>query len=211
MGKTTQPTPPKIPAHLDRIDSIVDQEMNGVILTDQEIANHESEKLYLDKTVFENVSFHNVSLRFSELTDVKFIKCDLSNLDLSDAIIHRVEIIDSKIMGINLSGAALRNVKFFNCMANLASFSFSDLKQIRFEQCSLVQTDFYESKFLNVFYDGCNVNKANFAEVTMKKLDLSSCQFENLTVSMEKLEGCIVSPEQALGFAKAIGLVIKEQ
>ena len=48
------------------------------------------------------------------------------------------------------------------------------------------------------------------SQTALKGIDLSSNTYEQLTVSLEKLTECTVSTEQAIGFAKSLGLVIKE-
>ena len=59
-------------------------------------------------------------------------------------------------------------------------------------------------------FDSCELDGANFTETSLATIDLSSCTYEQVTVSVDKLAGCTVSTEQALGFAKSLGLVIKE-
>lgn len=205
---------PKIPTILSEI-SINDEIEHEQYITMGRVMNgkinvYRTDKLYVEKMHFINVSFENQMLRNVEFTDVIFEKCDLSNVDFSDSIIHRVEFIDCKIIGGNLSGSALRNVLFDRCLANYVAFGFSNCKQTRFNNSSLINADFYESKFNNVEFEQCNINKSNFAGTKLKGIDLSSCSFENLVITFEILEGCIVSPEQAIGFSKALGLIIKE-
>ena len=47
-------------------------------------------------------------------------------------------------------------------------------------------------------------------KLDLKGMDLSTNTYEQLTVTMEKLADCTVSNEQAIGFAKSLGLIIKE-
>ena len=50
----------------------------------------------------------------------------------------------------------------------------------------------------------------NFAGTPLKGIDISSSTYQSLSVSLEDLTGCEVSPEQAIGFAAMLGLKIKE-
>ncbi|WP_257988605.1 pentapeptide repeat-containing protein [Bacillus sp. V33-4] len=83
-------------------------------------------------------------------------------------------------------------------------------KQVKFQNCLLTNADFYETKLKNVDFNKCNLNQANLAGPELADIDLSSCSFESLVVSFDKLAGCIVSSEQAIGFSKALGLIVKE-
>ena len=138
-----------------------------------------------------------------------FENCDLSNTDFSAGSIHRVEFSDSKILGLNLSDTSLGNVLFHNCNANLISFGYSKLKQVQFDSCSLRNADYFESKFNKVAFKECDLNEANFEGTPLKGIDLSSCTFERLNVSINDLTGCEVNENQALGFARLLGLIIK--
>ncbi|WP_257348741.1 pentapeptide repeat-containing protein [Pseudalkalibacillus decolorationis] len=215
MTVSTKLQSPKVPAELSPIS--LEEEIHHEryfqmgIVNDCEITGESIEKLCFEKVVFKNVTFQDVSFRFNDLTDVVFDKCDLSNADFGDAIVHRVEMKECKMLGMNLSGSTLRNVLFDECIGKLAAFGYSDCKNVKFQASYLCNADFYEAKFKNVAFDQCDLNEANLSGTILKGIDLSTCSFEKLTISIEKLEGCIISNEQAIGFAKALGLVIKEE
>src|SRR6476620_2483556 len=103
---------PKIPSSLTPLDfnDREDSYINMAIISDCSISQEEIEKLIFEEVVFKNVTFLDGSFRFIQLTDVIFDRCDLSNVDFTDGIIHRVEFRDSKLLGLNLADATLRNV-----------------------------------------------------------------------------------------------------
>ncbi|WLD94599.1 pentapeptide repeat-containing protein [Alkalihalobacillus sp. AL-G] len=212
---TLKITNPKIPSELDSIDLKeklqYEQHFNMCIIRDCEINGETIEKLCFENVVFKNVTFYDVSFRFLELTDVMFEKCDLSNVDFSDAIVHRVHMKDCKMVGMNLAGSALRNISLDGCIGNMAAFGYSDCKNVQFRNSSLCNSDFFESKFKNVVFEQCDINGANLSGTVLKGIDLSSCTFEKLVVSIENLEGCIITSDQAVGFAKALGLVTNDE
>ena len=43
----------------------------------------------------------------------------------------------------------------------------------------------------------------------LKGIDLSSCELDGLGVTIEDLDGCIVSSEQVIAFSYLLGLIIK--
>nr|WP_286168778.1 pentapeptide repeat-containing protein [Roseburia sp. 1XD42-34] len=79
-----------------------------------------------------------------------------------------------------------------------------------FDHCSLRNTDFYACKFNKVQFQQCNLNKGNFSQTSLKNVDLSNSTFERLIVSLDELDGCEISPQQAIAFATMLGLKVEE-
>lgn len=52
--------------------------------------------------------------------------------------------------------------------------------------------DFYESKFKMVDFDHCELDKANYANTSLTGINLSNSKFENLVVSLDTIEGCLI-------------------
>ncbi|MCI3987251.1 pentapeptide repeat-containing protein, partial [Bacillus vallismortis] len=57
-------------------------------------------------------------------------------------------------------------------------------------------------------FDGCVLESANFTGTSLQNMDISSCRFDQLHVSLDKLKGCKIAPEHAIAFARALGAVI---
>lgn len=168
------------------------------------------EGLRVDKVIFENVNFLEAAWPRSEFIDVLFINCDLSNADFSRCVFHRTEFHNSKLVGTNFAEAGIRHTLFQDCVLNYATFGFSLCNTARFESSSLRYADFYEAELKHTEFDKCEMNDINFVEASLKGIDLSSNSFENIQVTVDKLAGCEVSPEQAMAFARQMGLIIKE-
>lgn len=168
------------------------------------------EGLRVDQVIFENVNFLEVNWPRSEFIDVLFINCDLSNADFSRSVFHRTEFHNSKLVGANFAEAGIRHTLFEDCVLNYATFGFSLCNAARFESSSLHYADFYEAELKHTEFDKCEMNDINFVEANLSGLDLSSNSFENIQVTVEKLAGCEVSPEQAMAFARQMGLIIKD-
>ncbi len=86
----------------------------------------------------------------------------------------------------------------------------ANFKQIVFQECSLLSADFYESTLQKVYFDNCQLDRAQFTGVKLAGIDLSSCEFTSLGVSIEDLRGCIISRGQASVFVSLFGLILKE-
>lgn len=205
---------PKLPRHLPPLEFIneleEEQYLSHGVISDCTIDGAWGGKVYIEQVQFENVSMEGISFNQVELTDVVFENCNLSNVDFSEAVFHRVEMKNCKLVGGNFSGTTLRNVLLDSCMANYLALGDSNCKEVRFQKSSMLSADFYESTLKKVELLECDINEANLTGVELQGMDLSSCNFEKLVISFDKLEGCIVSPEQAIGFARALGLVVNE-
>lgn len=177
----------------------------------QETIDFEAQEgLRVDQVVFENVNFSEAVWPRSEFVDVLFINCDLSNADFSRSVFHRTEFRNSKLVGTNFAEAGIRHTLFQDSVLNYAAFGFSLCNTSRFESCSMRYADFYEAELKQAEFDKCDLNDVNFAETGLGGIDLSGNSFENIQVTIEKLAGCTVSSEQALAFARQMGLVVKE-
>ncbi|WP_197470757.1 pentapeptide repeat-containing protein [Anaerosporomusa subterranea] len=123
---------------------------------------------------------------------------------------HQVEIKNCKILGINLLGATLRNVLFDNCYGDYATFRNVNCKQVKFHNSSLANADFYKSTLLHVHFSNSSLDQIQLSGTKLAGIDLSSCEFRQIGVTIEDVQGCIVSPQQAVGFSKLFGLIIKD-
>ncbi|MFF3925268.1 pentapeptide repeat-containing protein [Paenibacillus lactis] len=87
---------PKLPKQLEPIrlsDAGIDDEASfqQFFCKDETLSDITAHKVLFDQMTFDSVAFERVSLRHAELTDIVFRQCDLSNVDFSEAILHRVE------------------------------------------------------------------------------------------------------------------------
>ena len=204
---------PKLPKVLDEIpykDLQSDDFFEMGMFKDTMIENRKATKVTFDNFRFESVTMTETSLHFLELTDVIFERCDLSNLDFSNATIHRTEFRNCKIIGIDLTEATLRNVLFHNCIGDFANFRYANFKQVLFEESSLRSADFYSSTFLKVYMQQCNLDAVQLSATKLDGMDLSNCEFTVLGVGIEDIKGCTISKEQASVFANLFGLIVKE-
>jgi len=206
---------PRLPRSLEEkyFQKVYDQDesyINACIIKDVAIDGEITGHIEFSQVIFKNVIFNDVSFENIVLTDVVFEKCDLSNTSFMGGNFHRVEFRESKMLGVNLAEASLTNVLFDNCNLNLSAFGYARFKQVKFNHCSMHSADCYECTFNNVAFDTCDLDKANLSGTPLKGIDLSNSTFQMLTLSLEDLYGCEVSTDQAIGFSKLLGLVIKE-
>jgi len=205
---------PNLPNELDSI-SIFDKSIqsedtfNRGIISNGLVENQTADHVSFNKVIFKNVIFNNVLFKYLDLVDVRFENCDLSNMDLSESVLHKVEMVNCKMVGTNMSESALRNVLFDNCNGSYALFRFLDCKQVNFNNSALCNADFYKAKLLKVGFNESNLQQTGMSGAKLKGIDLSSCKIDGLGVAVDDLSGCIVSPEQVISFSNLLGLIIK--
>lgn len=204
---------PKLPQVLEPYrlgQDIWDERLLSSVLVENHLWDRDMlDGLRLDTVYFINTSFADLSWRGMDLVDVVFEKCDFSNANVSDAVIHRSRFISCKFVGTNFSGSTIRHTTFEGCLLDFSTFGFSDIKNTRFSSSSLRQTEFYECKTKHLFFEDNQMEQANLAGTNLNGVDLSTNTFESLTVSRDQLEGCIISEEQAVGFVKMLGMIVK--
>lgn len=206
--KRSEPLIPENPPVKEFQSALDDHYLSNCKIVQETIEYEAEESLHIDKVIFENVNFGEVRWPRGEFIDVQFVNCDLSNADFSRSVFHRTEFYNSKLVGTNFAEAGIRHTLFKDCVLNYATFGFSLCHTARFESSSLRYADFYEAELKQAEFAGCDMNEANFTETGLSGVDLSSNSFENIQVTVEKLAGCKVSEQQALAFARQLGLEI---
>lgn len=202
---------PKIPEQLPLLsfsEALKEDQIKEAVIENGSITGDELHHLCAEQVIFRNMVFMDVSFRHMECTDVRFEKCDLSNADFSGSIIHRTAFQNSKLLGVNLADCTLRNVQFEDCHANYSSFSYSNMKHVRFAHCALSESECNDAALEHTQFDACDLDGANFIGTSLFNMDISTCTFEDMHVSLDKLKGCRIAPAHAITFARALGAIV---
>ncbi|HEY5561015.1 MAG TPA: pentapeptide repeat-containing protein [Clostridiaceae bacterium] len=169
----------------------------------------DGEKIALKQMIFRNVCFKEACLRYSDIVDVIFINCDLSNIDFRDSSIHRTEFIDCKILGTSFTDTSLVSVAFKNCNGKYTNFRFSKLKDVEFEKVSLESSDFLNSKFTKVKFKEANLTLSQFSGTSLMGIDFTSSVIDGINARVEDINGVVITIMQSVEIAKIVGAVIK--
>ena len=115
-----------------------------------------------------------------------------------------------KLVGINMTEASLRNVVLNNCNASYAVLRYFKCSNSAFDNTSFTEADIYAATLANVSFAGCNLDRVQFSATKLAGIDLSTCHFYQLALTLNDLRGCIIAPAQAITLAAIFGVVIKE-
>ncbi len=168
-------------------------------------------RVIFDGVLFRKTDFRGFRAPASELMDVVFDGCDLSNADFSRSSLHRCEFRGSKLTGAVFSESMLRDVRFTDCAGRYSSFNFSKLLSVAFDGCELESADFVDCSMKAVALGKNRLDDISFLDTDLNGIDLTKAEFSRITVTPGKLAGCKVTREQAIGFARTFGIVVEEE
>lgn len=178
-------------------------------ICDRGLENLSAARVTFRQVHFKNVLFTGSALPAADMEDVIFENCDLSNLNLTGAVIYRAEFRSCKLMGVNLTEASLKNILFAGCAMKYANLRFAKLEKLKFEECMLAAADFEAAHLTKTEFRTCDLRQAQLSGVPLAGIDLSSCDIDGLGARPEDLRGVILFPEQTVTAAKIVGVIIK--
>ena len=182
-----------------------------------------AEDLYFDHVTFpaenfEQVRFRNCTLdhcrmgglaaEHSDWHGVVFRDCDLSNLNLGDAVLSQVRFEDCKLVGANLSACGLHGVEFVRCNLSYSNFSLCQGRDLSFVECGLQGANLSQWRMGPWQVQACDLRGCNVFHNSLKGIYLADSQVEGILCTLEDLKGARVSPVQACQLASLMGLVV---
>lgn len=145
----------------------------------------------------------------AEFEDVVFDGCDLSNVNLGDAILLRVCFRHCRMTGADFSGAVLRDCAVEDGAAQYANFRFARFERASFTGCGCADGDFGGASFRHVRFAATDLRRAQMSGVSLDGIDFTSCDIDGLGARPEDLRGAVFTPEQAVTAAKILGVQIR--
>jgi uncharacterized protein YjbI with pentapeptide repeats len=205
---------PKVPSelpekHFEDVYDAGEPYIDNALFKDCTISLATDSAVEFTEVKFDNVTFDEAAVSKMYLRDVVFERCDLANAQLSEMTMKRVTFLNCRLVGTSFAESYFEDVVFQDCNLQLAALGFSKQKNVHYASCRLKDADFYENKLAKVAFTDCDLSGINFVGTALKGVDISSSQFDRISVTIEDLKGCIVSQDQALAFLVMLGLVIK--
>ena len=213
MQKNNRPIEkPDLPNQLDQkgLDTIESHsliEMTQIHLITESVT---AEHVRFREVHLKGVHFDEVNLPFSSWVDVIFENCDLSNIEMNEARMNRVEFRNCKLAGTNFDRAELQDVQFINCQAPYALYNLAKLNDVRFTDCLLKSANFIDANFSNVQFGKSTIDGVQFTGTSLKNVDLSECELRQIHMEKEDLQGAIVSADQAVSLIELFGVRVKD-
>lgn len=86
--------------------------ISDFLIKDCEVKNIE-EKIFISNCIVENVVFTECNLDKIDIYKTKFIHCDMSNINMSNAVLNECFFVNCKMMGTNISSSSMNNIVYF--------------------------------------------------------------------------------------------------
>ena len=158
---------------------------------------------------FNRVRFSG-DLKKVKFIDCHFINCDLSNVELSQSLFHRVRFDQCKGTGSIFRKSKFKYTEFIKSQFSITDFSESTFENVKMTECNFTEGAFQscrQSDFKTIQVD---FTQADFTETSLTKMDLSGCNIDGLRLSPQLLKGLTVDPIQALSLVRLLGIQVKD-
>jgi len=205
--------PPKVPAwaRLQNVhpEEISDQaELEAVRINDVDLTDCAAAHMQIRGAEITNGRAIGAEFERLQLRDVRIADADWSNMNMFGSGWTRVSITGTKLVGARLNESSLRDVSFEDCIGDLLQAQMATFERVGFVRCRLRGAIFNQSDLSNVVFDGCDLREADFSHAVLTGADVRRSDLEGIQLGPDQLRGLIVTPDQALYLAGAIGLVI---
>jgi fluoroquinolone resistance protein len=148
-------------------------------ISDQEIAEllKQNESGELSGFSFSEINFTDFSLRAALIIESRFIRCNLANLDLTNANFRSVKFEACNLMGINWTKLKrISELTFYSCKLDYGSFQSLQLRSSSFIDCSLKEADFSDADISKVDFSNSQLAGTSFARANLEKADLRTAK-----------------------------------
>ena len=135
--------------------------------------------------------------RRSALHDVRIESSDLANIDLTEGLLERVELLSTRLTGAICTEARLKSVLFRECKLDFAVLRMARLQQCVFERCNLTDADFYGADLSGTVFRDCDFGRADVSNAKLTGADIRGCRLDGLRGTPAAMEGLVISADQA--------------
>lgn len=206
--------PRLLPSITDDNLATEDQLLSGrriedLIFREIDLSSQRLPELIGSSLLLERVSFANSEIRSTHWTDMRLVRCDLSNAIFRNFTATRVEFVDCKLVGLNAPACKWQDVLLDHCDAR-----FAQLSEGRVRHCEFRSTQLRESALNRIDLEGTQfhdtvLRQADLAGTSLQNIDLRSCDIEGISLRAEDLRGAIVTAAQAMEVVRFLGVVIR--
>ena len=151
----------------------------------------------IEGCIWRSVTLSDPRAQRLRLRDARIASSDLANIDLTAAVVERVEFHATRLTGALCSDAQWKSVLFQECKLDFAFFRMAHLERCVFEKCNLIEADFYGADLTGAIFRGCDLSRADISHATLTGADLRDCRLDGMRGKPDAMDGLIISPDQA--------------
>ena len=101
------------------------------------------------------------------------------------------------------------NIGFIETNANYINLSNVRIENVLFENVQMRNCYFQETKMKNVYFENTDLTQAQFFKTSLKGIDLSNCQIEQIAITIEDIRGATIDQFQAIDLLYLLGVKVK--
>lgn len=195
------------PSNLEDADSINDTLVSNKLFTGV-IFKEELHNISFDNCVFEGCKFL-ASLDKCVFFNVRFTKCDFSNIIIMFSGIH-----SSLFASCNMIGTNICDSKIKKCELKDNNMRYITMSSVDLNNSKLIENNMVDGRLDQVMISEVELVKNDFSRMEiigspMKGVDVTSSKIDELRIAPEMVKGMIVNEVQAIELVSILGIVIK--
>ncbi len=160
--------------------------------------------------IFEGLNLTDFNFKNTKFIECRFIKCNLSNIQIDGATFRDLSVTNSKLVGINFSNCnSLFQISFEECLLDYSLFQQVESSGASFEKCSLKDVVLSESDFSNSNFSGCNLRGANFNNSNLSGADFRGATEYDIDPLFSKVKKAKFSLPEALTLLSALEITVE--
>ena len=188
---------------------VAGQPLEDALVASGDFSTQMLQQVIVRHSLIEGVSFAQAQLNSVRLNDARLIRCDLSNAIVCGLEARRVEFIDCRLIGIKAVECRMEDVLLERCDARYAQFQSGGLRTSEFVDTQFQEADFRAANLANTLWIRSALSHADLTGAKLTGADLCGAATEGMLIGAADLSGAIVSPSQAMEFARLLGLIIR--
>ena len=171
----------------------------------------------IDPVELYDVTIRNADLGGSVLRRWVFEECELIDCDLSQSFFEGCIFQGCTFIGCRMIGGKFEKMStlqgplnFKDSVLSFSSFAKAQLSGAHFERCDLTEVDWTGANLESVHFIECSLKGGLFSEVNLNKACIASADITMTELQNAQLHSTIISPNQAIEFARLNGFIIDE-
>lgn len=184
------------------------RDVSGCAFTGADCPELQAGPIDVKDSTFERCGFIDCRFSGTGFQTVLFRDCDLSGCMFFDGGLKSVRFENCRMMGVSFQSCTLNAVKFSGCLMRYATFTGSVLKAGQLTDCNVSGGSFARTKCPKSAFSRCDFTGCDFTGAFLGGLDLRDSIIDGATWSLSGLKDITITPAQAVGFSKLLGLNI---
>lgn len=167
--------------------------------------------LKLSDVILDHCTFQQANFSAGEWLDCTIKRCCFLNADFRNCQFYRCTMTGNQLIGADFTGSHLKAVTLNDNQADYANFSETTLDQVSFNSTHLQESAFQAVSIKHsLSFNQCTLTSADFSDTPLKLVDLRTSEIDDLRFSPQLAVGCTIDSFQAITFALALGVRIKD-